>query len=63
VINKQEIVNGIQYLVNSCYNILNERTSEVMKVKDNTSVQKKESFLEKKTKKGLEKNKKRFIKE
>jgi hypothetical protein len=61
VINKQEIVNGIQYLVNSCYNILNERTSEVMKVKDNTSVQKKESFLEKKTKKGLEKNKKRFI--
>jgi hypothetical protein len=61
VINKQEIVNGIQYLVNSCYNILNERTSEVMKVKDNTSVQKKESFLEKKTKKGLEKNKKRLI--
>jgi hypothetical protein len=51
VINKQEIVNGIQYLVNSCYNILNERTSEVMKVKDNTSVQKKESFLEKKKKK------------
>jgi hypothetical protein len=61
VINKQEIVNGIQYLVNSCYNILNERNSEVMKVKDNTSVQKKESFLEKKTKKGLEKNKKRLI--
>jgi hypothetical protein len=61
VISKQEIVNGIHYLVNSCYNILNERTSEVMKVKDNTSVQKKESFLEKKTKKGLEKNKKRLI--